>query len=82
MNIDEIEKRAKASTADEIDINRFDNDDGSISYQLQGDAVLGYFNDGDGNTRAKFDAIFFAHAREDVLALIERIRELEAERCR
>lgn len=77
--MNEIEKRAKAATAGEIDVHRFDNEDGSISYQLQADAgvVLGYVIDRDGNTRAKFDAEFFAHAREDVLALIARIRELE-----
>lgn len=78
-----IERMARAATAGQIEINRFDEPDGSIQYQLQlngngeDSTVLGYAHDGDGNTRAKRDAELWAIAREAILALVQRVRTAE-----
>lgn len=78
-----IERMARAATAGTIEINRFDEPDGSIQYQLQlsgngeDSTVLGYAHDGDGNTRAKQDAELWAISREAILALVQRVQTAE-----
>jgi hypothetical protein len=87
--MDETEKRLlecePKATKGPVDVRRFDCESGEIRYQLQGDEtpyrVLGYFDDHDGNRRAKYDAEFYAAARVAVptmLRELDRLRAIEA----
>ena len=81
---------AERATPGPIRVNRYDNDGGLISYQLQqdgpGDTVLCAFDD-DENRRASCDAAFYADSRtrapeayQNVIALAGVIDRLLAER--
>jgi len=77
------ERAAKATTGP-MDVHRFDNEGGSISWQIQQSAdpsaVVCEISDAD-SVRAREDATFFARARTDVPALCDlaeqRGREIE-----
>lgn len=81
LDLDAIARVAQTSTPGPIFVNRFDEDDGSVQYQLQtngnGDIVLGYTLDDDGNARAKQDAELWATARDTILALVQRVQTAE-----
>lgn len=76
----EIEKRLAAATPGPIDVHRYDNDGGDISFQLQArtGTVICSTNDYD-NPRAKADAHLYAHAPADITALLAEVRRLRAE---
>jgi hypothetical protein len=87
--MDETEKRLREcepkATKGPVDVRRFDCESGEIRYQLQGNEtpyrVLGYFDDHDGNRRAKYDAEFYAAARvaaPTMLRELDRLRATEA----
>jgi hypothetical protein len=91
--LDVIEARWRKTTPGPIDVHRIDNQDGTISYQLQqgagaprattdrdpiGARVLTQFDDLD-NPDARWDADACAKAYEDVPALIALVKEQATE---
>lgn len=74
-----IELRVQRCTPGPCEVNRIDEDNGEITYQVQSlfpittGKVLGTYCDFD-NPRAKFDAEFEANSRTDVWALINEIK--------
>jgi DNA polymerase III epsilon subunit-like protein len=75
----EIERRCAEATPGPWQVNRFDNDGGEINWQVQQvprpSEVIANVTD-DEPKRAKHDAAFVAHAREDLPAAIAEIERL------
>lgn len=88
--VDGARRRAGKATPGPVRVNRYDNEGGLISYQLQQaspdtDATVLCAFDDEENPRASLDAAFYASARSDVPALCDladeqaaRIASLEA----
>jgi hypothetical protein len=91
--VEACEQRCAKATPGPIDVHRYDNEGGRISYQLQQAAdapikdsediaiVLCAFDDDD-NLNARNDAAFYSHARVDLPEALRIIREQDAELAR
>jgi hypothetical protein len=81
----EVKERADMATEGPLEVVRFDNDDGSISYQLEtcitpkNHNILAWYTDRE-NPKAKSDCIFAAHARTDLPTAIKVIEKLIEQR--
>lgn len=79
----EIELRCDKATPGPCEVVRFDNEGGSISYQVEtqigpNHKILGWHDDLQ-NPKARHDAEFEARARTDIPALCKEVRRLRSE---
>jgi hypothetical protein len=80
--VEACEQRCAKATPGPIDVHRYDNEGGRISYQLQqstGDAIVLCAFDDDDNLNARNDAAFYSHARADLPEALRIIREQNSE---
>lgn len=74
-----IEARLATATPGPLEVVRFDNDGGEISYQLEtkitgaSHCILAWYTDLE-NPRAKADCTFAAHAPTDIARLLKALR--------
>jgi hypothetical protein len=83
----ECRLRAEAATAGPLYVSRDDRDTGDITYEVVcGGTTLAFVpedtREPDGHSDARADAIFWSHARADVLRLLDNIQARDAEIAR
>lgn len=76
----QVKERAENATDGPCEVVRFDNDDGSISWQVethisadQDHRIIGWYSEHGDNPRIRHDAIFDAHSRTDIPKLLQII---------